>query len=186
MGCFGTDLSRVRRAVSSCPAPAPSWFIFNSLTLYFNVIALPPPAPLLSCLPQQILPRQGTTATTTTTWASTGVWDVGRSSFLGFAFFFLHIYIFDGCGCQVYFPGYILLFFLFSPLPLVLLLYIRHFAISISRTENCLHCAEEGSSGNRSSPANCSFKSVSEGCNKCSSSSSDSDPAEAIDLKGFH
>lgn len=116
MGCFGTDLSRVRRAVSSCLATAPSWFIFNSLTLYFNVIALPPPAPLLSCLPQQILPRQGTTATTTTTttWASTGVWDVGRSSFLGFAFFFLHIYIFDGCGCQVYFPGYILLFFLLS------------------------------------------------------------------------
>lgn len=111
MGCFGTDLSRVRRAVSSCLVSAPSWFIFNSLTLYFNVIALPPPAPLLSCLPQQILPRQGTTATTTTTWASTGVWDVGRSSFLGFAFFFLRIYIFDGCGCQVYFPGYILLFF---------------------------------------------------------------------------
>lgn len=115
MGCFGTDLSRVRRAVSSCLAPAPSRFIFNSLTLYFNVIALPPSATLLSCLAQQILPRQGTTATTTTTttWASTGVWDVGRSSFLGFAFFFffLHIYIFDGCGCQVYFPGYILLFF---------------------------------------------------------------------------
>lgn len=115
MGCFGTDLSRVRRAVSSCLAPAPSWFIFNSLALYFNVIALPPPAALLSCLPQQILPRQGTTATTTTTWASTGVCDVGRSSFLGFAFFFLHtIYIFDGCGCQVYFPGYILLSFLLS------------------------------------------------------------------------
>lgn len=72
----------------------------------------------------------------------------------------------------------------FSSLLLPLLLYIRHFAISISRTENCLHCAEEGRRGKRSSPANCSFKSVSEGCNKCSSS--DSEPAEAIDLKGFH
>lgn len=57
MGCFGTDLSRVRRAVSSCPAPAPSWFIFNSLTLYFNVIALPPPAPPASpaCLSRYFL-----------------------------------------------------------------------------------------------------------------------------------
>lgn len=166
-------------------APAPSWFIFNSLTLYFNVIALPPATRRLPSAPachsryflgkaRQRRQRQRQLGP---------VLRSGMCSFLGCFVFCLHIYIFDGCGCQVYFPGYIFLslFILHSPL----LLYIRHFAISISRTENCLHCAEASSSGNRSSPANCSFKSVSEGCNKCSNSNpSKSNRSERFCTKG--